>query len=102
MNGTEMDIKDCRCPTCGAIQSWRDECRRCGTDLAELRLLDEETVTLRNAWAIAIRAGNYRRAVHLAERLRAISPTLLCELLYDYTRHLGDLSAQRFILEFMQ
>ena len=92
---SEVDTEVCRCPTCGATQSWRDECRRCGTEMELLRRLMAETMELRDEWAIAMNAYDFQKAERIVERLRIISPTLLCDLLHDYTRGLN-----RFTSEF--
>ena len=94
MNESEINTEDCRCPTCGAAQSWRDECRRCGSDIALLRRLAEETVTLRHEWSVAMTAGNFRQAEQILDRLRIISPTVLGELLYEYTFRLNKFTSE--------
>ena len=95
MNENEIDTEVCRCPTCGATQSWRDECRRCGTEMDLLSRLMAETIKLRNEWTVAMNAYDFQKAEQILVRLRVISPTLLCDLLHDYTRGLN-----RFTSEF--
>ena len=53
-----MSIKECRYPTCGAVQSWRDECRRCGTDISLLRRLADESRRLQGELLDAQDTGN--------------------------------------------
>ena len=91
----EIDAEVCRCPTCGATQSWRDECRRCGTDINLLCRMAEEAMELRAEWTAAMSVYDFRKAEQIMDRLRIISPSLLCDLLHDYTRGLN-----RFTSEF--
>ncbi|MDR3198753.1 MAG: hypothetical protein LBU34_12870 [Planctomycetaceae bacterium] len=67
----------CRCPSCGAEQVWQDECRRCRTDLRELRLLNESIQSLERKLTEALEVGNYRLALRYAQKLEQIDPVLL-------------------------
>jgi hypothetical protein len=71
----------CRCPSCGAEQVWQDECRRCRTDLRELRLLNENVHLLERKLTDALDVGDYRQAVRYAQKLEQIDPVLLNEIL---------------------
>jgi hypothetical protein len=71
----------CRCPSCGAEQAWQDECRRCRTDLSELRLLNENIGLLERKLTDALDCGNYRQAVRCAQKLEQIDPILLNDIL---------------------
>ena len=95
MNEREVNTEVCCCPTCGASQSWRDECRRCGTEIVLLRRLAEETMALQRDWAAAMKAYHFRKAEEILDQLRVISPNVLYDLLQDYTRRL-----RRFTDEF--
>ena len=92
----EVNTEVCRCPTCGATQPWQDECRRCGTELTLLRQLTEEAMELRNDWTIAMSTGDFQKAELIVEQLRTISPTLLCDLLRNYTHHLNKFTSEFF------
>ncbi|MDR0608976.1 MAG: hypothetical protein LBG58_02605 [Planctomycetaceae bacterium] len=71
----------CRCPSCGAEQVWQDECRRCRTDLSELRLLNEKICSLEQKLIDALNTGDYRHAVRCAQQLKQIDPVLLSDVL---------------------
>ncbi|MDR2115549.1 MAG: hypothetical protein LBP87_04130 [Planctomycetaceae bacterium] len=71
----------CRCPSCGAEQTWQDECRRCRTDLRELRLLNESIQSLERKLTEALDVGDYRQAVRCAQKLEQVDPVLLKEIL---------------------
>lgn len=65
---------DVRCPTCGALQDWSDDCRRCRCDLSLLRRAAEAIPTSRRRCLGALRAGRISEALDHARRLQALSP----------------------------
>ena len=88
-----MSIKECRCPTCGAVQSWRDECRRCGTDISLLRRLADESRRLQGELLDALSDNDLSKAQCVMERLLAVSTDPLYELLHGFIRHRGGFPA---------
>ncbi|MDR1140506.1 MAG: hypothetical protein LBL62_02360 [Planctomycetaceae bacterium] len=78
---TPTNRTKCRCPSCGAEQVWQDECRRCRTDLRELRLLNENSLLLEQKLTDALDIGDYRQAVRYAQKLEQMDPVLLKEVL---------------------
>lgn len=62
------------CPTCGAEQSWSDECRRCKCDLRDLRAVWRAAHRERIACLLGLRAANFDRALEHARRHLALKP----------------------------
>ncbi len=77
----------CRCPTCGAIQPWQDECRRCRTELVVLRRIAEETVRVRYCLLEALKENEQKIAGRLAERLVDLSPTPFHRALLKFSKN---------------
>jgi len=62
------------CPTCGALQQWSDECRRCKCDLSLLRDIWREGQLAKGNCLSHLRAGNIRCALRAAQRSAAMVP----------------------------
>ena len=63
------------CPTCGARQAWSDECRRCGSDLSDLRAVWLAGLRAKAGCRIALRAGKFDQALVRARRLASLDPS---------------------------
>ncbi len=74
----------CRCPTCGAVQTWRDECRRCHTDLTLLRQVDGEIAVTLSRFFQAMKRNDRYHAKILAKRLMQLAPTSFHRILRDF------------------
>ena len=70
-----FDLNECRCPTCGAVQNWQDECRRCHSDLSALKGVVDEIQATRLLYFRALLEKNHRQAKVCAERLVLLSPS---------------------------
>jgi hypothetical protein len=67
-------IAELRCPTCGAVQAWADECRRCRCDLKLLRQAAAEALAARRRCLVDLRVGRTAEALPHAHRLYALAP----------------------------
>jgi ribosomal protein L40E len=56
------------CPTCNAEQPWQDECRRCKSDLGELRAVWQASQRAHLACLRALREGTLDRALDEARK----------------------------------
>ncbi|MDR1962188.1 MAG: hypothetical protein LBQ50_00200 [Planctomycetaceae bacterium] len=81
---TLINRTECHCPVCGAVQTWRDECRRCRTDLGVLRLLNEEIRLLNRKLVCALKDGDFRLAERVAQKLEQIDPNPLNETVLKF------------------
>ncbi len=80
-----------RCPTCRALQSWSDTCRRCRSDLRLLREVHEAYQQTRSLCLARLRAGRFRAALELARRCRDLVPSAESDrLLAVCSLRLGD------------
>ncbi|MDR1491909.1 MAG: hypothetical protein LBT05_04215 [Planctomycetaceae bacterium] len=77
---------ECRCPVCGTVQEWQDECERCHADIRILRRLADETYLLQRRCFEALTTGEHFRAEQAAEQLAQIFPTPLYEMLSRFVR----------------
>lgn len=75
------DPDRCRCPTCGAVQPWQAQCRRCHTELGLLRQTVQEIDLLRRRVFAALEQGDRVRSERLAERLVRLHPTVFHQAL---------------------
>jgi hypothetical protein len=62
------------CPTCAAEQPWSDTCRRCKTDLSDLRAAWRAIEGARCECLRELRRGNSDRALRLAQHLMHLRP----------------------------
>ncbi len=83
-----MNDDSMRCPTCRAVQSWSDTCRRCKTDLRLVRELAEEFEVARRLCLSSINQNrlraaltNARRCVQLRQNPETLRLLAVCELL---------------------
>jgi len=63
------------CPTCGARQSWSGECRRCKSDLSDLRAVWLASRRAQAACRVALRAGKLDQALLDARRFAWLCPS---------------------------
>ena len=62
------------CPTCGAEQPQSDECRRCKSDLSELRAVWLASRQARTRCLRDLKTGDFHRALDHARRGAALNP----------------------------
>ena len=84
--GDDFNKMDCRCPVCGATQSWQEECRRCHTDISLLRQIADELFVQQQHCFEALKTNDTSRAAEAAARLVKLLPTPFFKALVEFTK----------------